>query len=189
MFRKLSFLASIMAVVVLLASIPMSGFAGRLSYKGGFLYSSLKADGSLTGFGGKTDLFVTLTGSGIPAVTCTNNGGAQAPGQNPAVASSIAEDEIGADETRNGKAPFKVTAQNPTLTWEEGGCASSKWTATVTSMNWTLAVIKVYELAFEGETAVAGDHIGTLCYALTTPAHPQPGNAISSVLVACPAGT
>ena len=141
MFRRLS----VLLAVVLLASIPISGFAGRLSYKGTFQQGSLVAKGEFTGVG-STDVVVKLEAFGMPVVTCTSPGGNEAPGQNPSRASSSNQQDL-KGVVKNGKAPYLGVAPNPTLTWDQAGCANPNWAVRVDGVLWDTAIITVNEMA------------------------------------------
>jgi hypothetical protein len=143
MNRKFS---TILTFLLLLAlSTSTVGAAGAIKLSGGFRLGSLIFDGSMTGLGGYRDgVTVTLVGSGIPVVTCTNQGGNQAPGQNPPKVTANGTDYIGPqDITKKGKAPVGVETVDPVITGIQGGCPNDNWTATIDFVFWTNATITV----------------------------------------------
>ncbi len=146
MFKKFS----VLAAILLIASIPLAAHGGRLSYKGlSFEYGSITANATLTGIGGD-DVIVTLSASGIPVVTCSNKGANEAPGRNPSRVGASGGDLIGEfDISRNGTAPFSATAEEP-LTFAlavDGGCPNNNWTAYIDFVLWDTANISVRDLA------------------------------------------
>lgn len=149
MNRKFS---TILTFLLLLAlSTSTVGAAGAIKLSGGFTAGSIHFDGTATGVGGYSDgITVALVGIGIPVVTCTNQGGNQSPGQNPPkiqVGGSqyIPEDQI-TSTTKKGKTPVGVSADesNVALTGTQGGCPNDNWIATITSVEWTGAILSVY---------------------------------------------
>jgi len=103
----------------------------------------LNATGALTGLGGG-DVLITLTATADPTTTCTNQGGNQAPGQNPGEVTVTGSESIPASEVKNGNVAFDVTTDPPDQpTSEEAGCPSANWTGAITEMNFTTATITV----------------------------------------------
>lgn len=114
-----------------------------------FSLGSLIAEGFARGLG-NTDVTVVLDGSGIPAVTCTNYGGNDVPGQSyPKISATGQQTLLGDDPLRkNGKSPFFTETDDPeTIPWDEAGCPNSNWTAYVDFIFWTEATISVFDTA------------------------------------------
>lgn len=110
--------------------------------------SPLHLDGYLTGVGGyKQGVTLELTGSGTPITLCTNPGGNQSPGQNPPKIVTSGTDFIGPqDIQKNGKAPVHVIVEDligSTLPGNQGGCPNNNWTAHITAIAWTDAIVEV----------------------------------------------
>src|SRR5512147_860622 len=103
-------LFSILAVF-LIASLVISpvsaGAAIKLSKDVSWSLGSLIADGYVYALG-NTDVTVVLDAWGTPEVTCTNQGGNEAPGQNPSrIGATGFQVILGGDPTtKNGKSPF-----------------------------------------------------------------------------------
>lgn len=104
---------------------------------------TLSATGALTGLGNE-DVLITLTATADPTATCTNKGGNEAPGQNPAEVTVTGSLSIPASEIKNGNLNFSVLTEPPEQpTAEEAGCPSDQWTAEITEMDFTSATITV----------------------------------------------
>jgi len=82
---------------------------------------------------GNCDLSVTLTvdNAGV-TTTCTNQGGNQAPGQNPGDVTVSGVTTIPKGAIKNGNVCVPVTTQAPANpTPDEAGCPSANWSAAI----------------------------------------------------------
>ena len=104
---------------------------------------SLTASGELAGLG-NADVLVTLTAEADVASTCTNQGGNQAPGQNPAPLTVTGSVAIPASEIKNGNTPFTfaTVAPDPIIAGAPG-CPNTNWTEAIEDLAFTSAVITV----------------------------------------------
>src|SRR5512143_4083022 len=142
------------AVFVTTALILVSGvaaFAQNVHLKGGANAKPafkdggvfLEAVGSLAGLG-EGDVLITLTAQADVTSTCTNQGGNEAPGQNPAPITVSGSQAIPEGELKNGNTPFDVTTVAPAATIAGApDCPNTNWTERITDLSFTSAVITV----------------------------------------------
>lgn len=145
MNRKLYTIFTVLMIVMLTTSPALARGAIKLGNVT-FELGSLIAKGYASGLG-NTDVTIVLDASGIPAVTCTNNGDNDVPGQSYPKISASGRQELDGDKIqKNGKAEFNTETVDPiTLAWDEAGCPNSNWTARVDFIFWTDALISVYD--------------------------------------------
>lgn len=104
---------------------------------------TLMASGALAGLG-NGDVLITLAAMADVTSTCTNQGGNQAPGQNPAPITVEGTQSIPAAEVKNGNTPFAVvTNPPPTVIPGAPDCPNPNWTETIDDLAFTSAIITV----------------------------------------------
>ena len=148
MKKKILSVLSALLVSVFLTTSALAGASIKLSSVT-FSLGSLIANGTLTGLG-RTDVTVVLDASGVPVITCTNNGSNDVRGQSsPKVSASGEQSLLGNDPIRkNGKSPFDVETTDPdVIAWDAAGCPNANWTGHVDFIYWTDATISVYDTA------------------------------------------
>jgi hypothetical protein len=161
-----SVLFALLAAILITSTV----FAGHISLsRVSFSIGSLKASGTLTGVG-KQDVIVQLEASGTPLITCTNQGGNQAPGQNPPKVSASGNQVLSGNKphTKNGKIEFTdVETENPTdLDPIVFGCPNENWTASIDFVFWENAKITV--LAFDNQDKILVEQDYTCTTTLTS---------------------
>lgn len=147
MNKKIFSLLSVFLVVTLLTSPVSAG--GNIGLKRlAFSTGSINASAVITGLGGYPEgVRAELSAGGIAIVSCTNQGGNEAPGQNPNI-SATGEQIVGPqDITKKGTAPLDVTAEPGPITAIEGGCPNNNWSAVIVNVLWTNATLTIYDAA------------------------------------------
>jgi hypothetical protein len=142
-----------LTAVALIASA--TAIAGSVHLKGGANAEPSFVDGGLTlnaaaslaGLG-NGDVLVTLTATADVAATCSNQGGNEAPGQNPAPITVSGSQAIPEEEIKNGNVAFNVTTVAPvTIIPGAPDCANPNWTEEITDLLFTSATITVEQPA------------------------------------------
>ena len=138
---------ALMGVLVLGTSV----YAASVHLKGGknaepsFTdnYLTLIADGELSGLG-NGDVMITIEATADVTSTCTNQGGNQAPGQNPAPITVIGSTAIPEEEVKNGNTPFEVETIEPEVIIPGApDCPNPNWTEAIEDLAFTSAIITV----------------------------------------------
>lgn len=103
----------------------------------------LAVAGNLAGLG-FGDVDVTLEATADVTSTCTNQGGNEAPGQNPAPITVSGSESIPASELKNGNTPFGVMTDPPeTPIAGAPDCPNPNWSEDITDLAFTSATITV----------------------------------------------
>ena len=150
MKKQFYVLLSVFLMFAVIATPVSAGGAVKLS-RVAFSLGSLIANGTLTGLG-RDDVSVVIDASGIPAITCTNFGENEVPGQSYPKVSASGNQFLDGDSPvrKNGKSPFGVETVDPeTLPWDVAGCPNSNWTGHIDFIFWTDASISVYDASTE----------------------------------------
>ena len=144
---KLLVLALLSATHVFAASVKLKGGANAEPlFTDNVL--SLQANAELSGLG-NGDVEITILAEADTVSTCTNQGGNQAPGQNPAPTDVQGSVGIPEDEIKNGNLAFEVETELPTPNPIPGapGCPNENWTELIEDLKFTSATITVEQPA------------------------------------------
>ena len=144
MKRVSTVLAIALMALVLVAQSAMAAsphLKGRtpISFSDGGL--TLTATVAYAGLG-NFDTEQGLTATGNTTSTCTNQGGTQAPGQNPAPTTVSGGTAVPAEDIKNGNVTI-TTVTNPPVTPIPGapGCPNPNWTEAINDIAFTSATI------------------------------------------------
>ena len=108
------------------------------------------ATGTLTGLG-NGDVIATLTfPNATGTTTCTNPGGNEAAGQNPATPASTSG-SVFIDNPKNGTLSFTVTTvPPPNPTPQAAGCPNGQWTAAFNNITFGTGTLTIQQETFQG---------------------------------------
>jgi hypothetical protein len=95
---------------------------------------------------GNFDTLQVLTATGDTTSTCTNQGGTQAPGQNPAPVTVVGATPVPAGDIKNGNVTITTTTDSP-VTPVPGapGCPNPNWREDITDVSFTSATIRLFQ--------------------------------------------
>lgn len=145
---------SVVTLVMLISTAIVGVWAASPHYKKGpsVVDNGLTATatGTLAGLG-NGNVIVTLSFPNATGTTlCTNKGGTQAPGQNPAAPVSVSGSQLITD-VKNGTLSFVVTTlPPPNPTSEAAGCPNGNWTASFDNITFGAGTITVQQETFQG---------------------------------------
>jgi len=145
---------TLVTLVALISSAIVGVWAASPHYKRGpsVVDNGLTATatGTLAGLG-NGNVIVTLSfPNATGTTTCTNKGGTQAPGQNPAAPVSVSGSQLITD-VKNGTLSFVVTTAAPANpSSEAAGCPNGNWTAAFDNITFGAGTITVQQETFQG---------------------------------------
>lgn len=145
---------SLVTLVTLISTAMVAVWAASPHYKKGpsVVDNGLTATatGTLAGLG-NGNVIVTLSfPNATGTTTCTNKGGTQAPGQNPAAPAAVSGSQLITD-VKNGTLSFVVTTLPPANpTPEAAGCPNGNWTAAFDNITFGAGTITVQQETFQG---------------------------------------
>jgi hypothetical protein len=138
-------LASI-SIVVVLAANPHYKKAPIFSDNG----SQATATGSITGLGNGAVIITLDFPNATGTTTCTNPGGNEAAGQNPATPADASGSQF-FPGTKNGNLSFIVTTAVPAPpTPQAAGCPNGNWTAAFNDITFGCGTLTVQQETFQG---------------------------------------
>jgi hypothetical protein len=150
---------AVAALVGAIAALSTVAFAASPHFKGNnpiaFTDNILTLSGTASYAGlGNFDSLQVLTATGNTASTCTNKGGNQAPGQNPAPVTLVGATPVEADDIKNGNVTILSTT-DPPVTPVPGapGCENTNWTEDINDVLFTSATIRL----FQDQTSADGE--------------------------------
>jgi hypothetical protein len=143
--------AVIIAATALMGVFAFEALAASPHFKGRNPISftdnnlTLSATASYAGLG-NFDTLQVLTATGNTTSLCTNQGGNQAPGQNPAPVTLVGETPIPAGDIKNGNVTISTSTAAP-VTPVPGapGCPNPTWREDITAVAFTSATIQLFQ--------------------------------------------
>ena len=145
---------SLLTLVALASTAMVAVWAASPHYKKGPTVVdnglTATATGTLAGLG-NGNVIVTLSFPDATGTTiCTNKGGTDAPGQNPAAPAATSGSQF-IPKVKNGTVSFVVTTDAPdNPTSAEAGCPNGNWTAAFDNITFGSGTITVQQETFQG---------------------------------------
>jgi hypothetical protein len=145
---------SLLTIVALTSTAIVSAWAASPHYKKGPTVVdnglTATATGTLAGLG-NGNVIVTLSfPNATGTTTCTNPGGNQAAGQNPATPAAVSGSQL-ITQVKNGTVSFVVTTDPPpNPTSAAAGCPNGNWTAAFDNITFGSGTITVQQETFQG---------------------------------------
>lgn len=130
-----------LAATTAMAASPHLKGRNPVSFSDGGL--TLTATVSYAGLG-NFDTFQELTATGNTVSTCTNQGGGEAPGQNPAPTTVSGGTAVPKSDIKNGNVTITTTTGAPVTPIPGApGCPNPNWTESIDDIAFTSATIKL----------------------------------------------
>jgi len=149
--KKKLYIILTMLLIAMLTTTPVFARGAIKLSKISFDLGSLISTGYAGGLG-NTDWVLVLDGTGHAGVICTNNGENDVPGQSSPHVEGRGVDIVNGNDPlkKNGKSPYEVIAksgyeESQFISWEDGGCPNSNWTAKIDFVYWDTATINAYD--------------------------------------------
>jgi hypothetical protein len=145
---------SLLTIVALTSTAIVSVWAASPHYKKGPTVVdnglTATATGTLAGLG-NGNVIVTLSfPNATGTTTCTNPGGNQAAGQNPATPAAVSGSQL-ITQVKNGTVSFVVTTDPPANpSSAAAGCPNGNWTAAFDNITFGSGTITVQQETFQG---------------------------------------
>ena len=145
---------SLLTLVALASTAMVTVWASSPHYKKGPTVAdnglTATATGTLAGLG-NGNVIVTLSFPDATGTTiCSNKGGADAPGQNPAAPAPVSGSAL-ITQVKNGTVSFVVTTNPPANpSSAAAGCPNGNWTAAFDNLTFGSGSITVQQETFQG---------------------------------------
>jgi hypothetical protein len=108
------------------------------------------ATGTIAGLGNGNVIATLSFPNATGTTTCTNPGGAQAPGQNPAVPAPTTGSQL-ISKVKNGTVSFTVTTDPPSNpSAAAAGCPNGNWTAAFNNITFGSGTLTISQETFQG---------------------------------------
>lgn len=145
---------SLLTVAVLATTVIVAVWAASPHYKKGPTVVdnglTATATGSLAGLGNGNVIITLDFPNATGSTVCSNQGGKQAPGQNPALSVAVSGSQL-ITQVKNGNVSFVVsTDPPPNPTSAAAGCANNNWTAAFDNITFGAGTITVQQETFQG---------------------------------------
>jgi len=144
----------LLTLVALTSTVMVAAWAASPHYKKGPSVAdnglTATATGTLAGLG-NGNVIVTLSFPNATGTTvCSNKGGTDAPGQNPATPAAASGSQL-ITQVKNGTVSFVVTTDPPpNPTSADAGCANNNWSAAFDNITFGAGTITVQQETFQG---------------------------------------